>query len=359
MPTSGTTGLTTLPIDELVESACRRCGVSSGSMPGEAARIGKQALFAFLVTTSNDGTNLWVVNKYIMPLTTTQTQITLPVSTVGIKAALYRRFVAPSGGSPFSSAGGSAANAFDRDIQTVCTQVSANGYISYDFGQSVVIYMGGLMSNGDAGYTLAWESSKDNVTWTQVLQSEGAIYPDKKWVYTDFTETLHGRYFRVRETGGATLNVREIAFASNIYETTMTSMNIDNYAAIPNKTLFQGTSNGSNVLQYYFDRRRTQPIMDLWPAPTNSFDCVVLYLHMHPQDVGAMTNELDVPVRWVDAVTWGLAAKMIYELPRDIVDWERVGNIERNAEIAKQKVSDEERNPSPIYMLPNISGYTK
>ncbi len=359
MPTSGSTGLTTLPIDEIVERACRRCGILSGSIPGEAARIGKQALFDFLVTSSNSGTNLWVVDRYLLPLTITQTQIVLPTSTVGIKAALYRTFTVPSGGTPFSSAGGVAANAFDQNIETVCTQTAPDGYISYDFGSAVVVQTGGIMSDGAATYDLVWESSNDNATWTLVYDSSSKNYADKEWSYYDFANTRQARYFRVRETGGATLDVREITFGTNIYETPMTALNIDSYTSLPTKSMFYGSTSSGKVLQYYFDRRRTNPIMNLWPAPTSSFDCISLWLHMAPQDVGAMTNELDVPVRWIEAVSWGLAAKMIFELPRDLVDFTRVDQIQRRADIAMQQAIDEERNKSPIVLYPNISPYTR
>ena len=359
MPTSGTTGLTTLPVDEMVEKACRRCGVHSGSIPGEAARIGKQALFDFLVTTSNTGTNLWVVDRFVLPLTITQTQITLPTSTVGIKAAMYRTFTPPSGGIPFSSSGGIAANAFDQDIETVCTQTAPDGYISYDFGTPVVIQTGGIMSNGDGIYTLLWESSTDNVNWNLVYASSGSTYLNKKFYYYDFVDTVQARYFRVREIGGATLNVREVTFGTNIYETPMTAMNIDNYTSLPTKTMFYGSTSSGSILQYYFDRRRTNPIMSLWPAPSSSFDCLSIWLHMAPQDVGQLTNELDVPVRWVEAVTWALAEKMMFELPREMVDFARLPAIQAKADFFMQQAIDEERNKSPIMLAPNITQYTR
>jgi hypothetical protein len=74
-------------------------------------------------------------------------------------------------------------------------------------------------------------------------------------------------------------------------------------------------------------------------------------------DVGDLTNELEVPQRWYEAVVMMLAHKMSLELPG--VEVARIQYLEAQAEKYFNMAEQEERDKSPIYFAPNISVYSR
>ena len=73
-------------------------------------------------------------------------------------------------------------------------------------------------------------------------------------------------------------------------------------------------------------------------------------------DVGALTDELEVPQRWYEAVVFMLAHRMSLELPQVGVD--RIQYLEKMADRYYNEAEAEERDKSPIYLAPNIAPYT-
>ena len=70
-----------------------------------------------------------------------------------------------------------------------------------------------------------------------------------------------------------------------------------------------------------------------------------------------MTQTLEVPQRWVDALTWQLALRLCFEI-KDA----DIAMADRLAPIAAQQMMSafgEERDNSPFMMAPNISMYTR
>jgi hypothetical protein len=74
-------------------------------------------------------------------------------------------------------------------------------------------------------------------------------------------------------------------------------------------------------------------------------------------DVGSLTDELEIPQRWYEAVVSMLAHRMSLELPGVPVD--RVAYLEKMADKYLYEAEQEERDKSPIYWAPNISVYTR
>jgi len=74
-------------------------------------------------------------------------------------------------------------------------------------------------------------------------------------------------------------------------------------------------------------------------------------------DVGALTDELEVPQRWYEAVVFMLAHRMSLELPQVAND--RITYLEKMADRFYSEAEAEERDKSPIYLAPNISVYTR
>jgi hypothetical protein len=130
-------------------------------------------------------------------------------------------------------------------------------------------------------------------------------------------------------------------------------LNRDDYTALPNK-YFLG-----RPLQFWFDRQIDQPVMRLWPVPNLAATTqqIVLWRHRYIQDVGSMTQELDIPQRWFDAIVALLAAKLAEETPE--VDSQLMPILDAKAAKALAEAESEERDNSPIYWAPSINCYTR
>lgn len=355
MATSGTVGSTVIDVDTLINHAVRRAGKATGDITAEIGQSARTLLYFYLSNLANHGVNLWTVSRDVYGLVAGNYQITLPVGTEGVLNANKRTIVALSGAAA-SSAGGTAANAFDSDISTACIQTAANGNISLTVASSSCVSVG-IMAYGTQALTPVFEYTTDGATWSTFYTptpDQGATtitIQDGAWKWWDMTSIPSGIGFRVRETGGATMAVREIVFGNTPAEVPMARLNRDDYSNLPNKTV-TGTP-----LQWYFDRALTQPIMNLWPTPSSSFEQVVVYRHRQIQDVGALTNTIEVPQRWHQAIMMNLAALLAWELPG--VDPQRIQLLKVEADKATYEVEMEERDNSPIYLYPAIGVYTR
>jgi hypothetical protein len=74
-------------------------------------------------------------------------------------------------------------------------------------------------------------------------------------------------------------------------------------------------------------------------------------------DVGTMTEQIEVPQRWYDAIVSGLAAMLALELPD--VDPQMIPVLDAKAAQSLATAQAEERDNSPIMWAPNISMYTR
>lgn len=136
-------------------------------------------------------------------------------------------------------------------------------------------------------------------------------------------------------------------------EIPMGRLNRDDYTAMPNKD-FQT----SRPTIYWYDRQNTPQVV-LWPVPNAmaATGTLIAYCHMQIEDVGAFSNTLDLPQRWLNAVVTGLAACMMVELPS--VDAGRLSILQAMAAQALSEAEAEETDSSPIFLAPDTSAYTR
>jgi hypothetical protein len=202
-------------------------------------------------------------------------------------------------------------------------------------------------------FNIEFEWSDDGITWTSSLSPGATVYTAGKWQWYDIDGTQPVNYFRMRETGGNTLDVTEFYAANNPTEIPLARMNRDDWTNLPNK-VFAG-----RPLQYWFDRQRDYPVMRIWPVTdtTSMFGQLTIWRQRYIMDVGTLTDELDIPQRWYETIVWQLAWRLAMELPD--FNLQLIAPIKATADEALKIAQDEERDNSPIYFAPNISPYTR
>jgi len=356
MAYSGTVGQTVLNVQTLIDHGARRCVKLAEELTSEQQLSARESLYFLLSNLANRGIQYWAINKEVIGLTSDKYIYTLPDGAVDVLNALYRRMNRPTpptdGG--YNASSGVAINAFDGNVTTKCVQTSPNGNIGINYGDGYTNYIGsiGVLAGTSGNFNVVFEYSIDGITWSTLQTTGVTAWVDNQWYWYDIVNGQTVQYYRMRETGGNTLSVRELYFGNNSTEITMARLNRDDYTNLPNKNF---TAN--QPFQFWFDRTIPNPSMYLWPVPSDTFVQMVVWYSRQVMDVGALTDEVEIPQRWYEATVSMLAHRMSLELPSIPVD--RIAYLEKMADKYLYDAEQEERDKSPIYYAPNISVYTR
>ena len=353
MAYSGTTGTTVITVQTLIDHGARRCGKLAEELTSEQVLSARESLFFLLSNLINIGIQYWAIDKKVYGFTADKYIYDLPLGGNDVLNALYRYMDRPNG-SYTSSAGGTVANLYDGDVDTICTQTSANGNISVTFGTANPIYVGsiGILPAASGTWSIIYEYSIDGSTWQTLVDLGSIVVVNNEWVWTDIDNGQNVGFYRIRAYSGTTLSLRELYFGNNSTEITMSRLNRDDYTNLPNKNF---TAN--QPFQFWFNRTIPQSQIWLWPTPQNAFYQMTVWYSRQIMDVGDLYGELEVPQRWYMAVLCMLSHQMSQELPG--VDLNKIQYLEGQAAKYLSMAEEEERDRSPIFLAPAIACYTR
>ena len=327
MAYSGTVSQTTFNTRRVIENAARRCKLPAQSLSSEHIDIANDQLFLLLSELSNRGIQLWTIEKQIYPLYNGVGYITTDLGTVDI------------------------LNSNLRTLQQVTgINVTTSTYREVDFTSATTVSTVGIKWSATA-VPISLQRSDDGAVWTTV-QTETPSATAGEWTWYDLDSAVSARYFRILATSG-TLSFERIHLGNTPTEIPLARLNRDDYTNLPNKVF---TSN--RPLQFWFDRQVNQPVMTLWPIPNAEAEVsqVVIWRQRYIMDVGTMTQEIEVPQRWYEAIVALLAARLAAEYVE--VDPALIDPLDQRAEKALYIAQQEERDNSPMMISPNISMYT-
>lgn len=328
MAYSNTVSQTVFDTRKVMENAFRRCRVRPEMITAEYVSVANDQLYLLLSDLANMGAPLWCIEKQILPLYDGEGYITLDTKVVDI------------------------LNSNLRQLQTVTGTNSTTATTrTIDFGGATFVTTVGVKWSA-AAVPIALERSVDGIVWT-TIQTETPTAVAGEWTWYDLESSVATEFFRVRATSGS-LNFLEIYTGNTPTEIPLARLNRDDYTNLPNKT-FQS----NRPLQFWYDRLIPNPVMRLWPVPNSGATTsqVVLWVQRYIMDVGTMTQELEVPQRWYEAIVAMLASKLALEISE--VDTSLIPLLDQKANIALYTAQAEERDNSPMMMAPNISQYTR
>lgn len=352
MAYSGTVGTTVIQVQTLIDHGARRAGKLAEELTSEQVLSARESLFFLLSNLINIGIQYWAIDKKVYGLKADQYVYKLPVGGNDVLQALYRKMSRPSG-SYATSAGGNVENAFDGNIDTICTQSAPNGSISVNYGANNPVYIGsiGVLPGVTGNIDCVFEYSADGITWSTLYDPGVTAWVNNEWIWYDIEPGQTVQFYRIRARNGSTLSLRELYFGNNSNEITMARLNRDDYTNLPNKNF---TAN--QPYQYWFNRTIPQAEITLWPVPSDPFIQMTVWYSRQIMDVGDLSGELEIPQRWFLAVQSMLAHQMALELPGVATD--RITYLEAQADKYLTLAEVEERDKSPIYFAPNIHPYT-
>jgi hypothetical protein len=305
MPTtSGRYTFQVIEVEVIIREAFERIGILGEFVEAQKLLAARNSINFLLLEWMNKSVNLWTLQSTYLALTPNQGQYTLTDTISDVIQANLRTFTRQLNGTATASNGGIALNAFDGDPQTVC-DAGNNGNISYDYGAGVTqqINFIGVQSSVTRNYTLLLEISVDNLNWNVLHTIPAQTFIDGITTWIDVPIPVNVRAYRIRETGGAQLSLKELYFNNNILDLPISNVSRYEYYTYPNKNL----SGRPSV--FYFDRQIT-PILNIWPVPTNQYNCMQYTFTKMMQDVGAFTNSLEIPSLLYPAMVWGVAYYM-------------------------------------------------
>lgn len=304
MATSGTYNFISTNSQALIDESYERAGYLPDVITAQKIKSWQTSANLTLTSWINQGFNLWTSLRSLINIQENQyayslsNLIGIPISDV-IDVCL-RDFQRPLGGTAFSSNGGNAASVFGGDGP--CTQNAINGYISYDYGanQQNEVVMVGVSSHVTRSYTLVYEYSDDAITWVLVgnnstaVQYTAASGSSNNIIWQEMVKPANARYFRIRETGGAILDIQQIYFTTQISDILMARISGSEWMSYPNKNL------SARPTSYWLDRQ-TSPIINIWPTPTSQYQVLLIRSKKMLQDVGSMTDNIEIPARFYEA----------------------------------------------------------
>jgi hypothetical protein len=309
-------------IDDLIKESFERIGIIGNEIEG--LKIQSAIMSANLELTSWQGKVplTWTRKRFMSNLYINQQNYLLPKT---ITRLLNVIAIQPqrlnTGGTAVSSNGGIAANCFDPLITAGCVQTAANGSIAYNYPQGVTpsIQYVGITPLIQSNYTLVIEYSFDNVNWITVYNEPlKTYYPNQiAWFVTE--KSVNARYWRIRETGGATLGMQQIYFStptnSGTGDRTLSELSYTEWMQIP-------TKNNVGFPSSYFFNAQIQPILTLWPIlgpsqETGQFTAFLYDAYQYTQDIVYLFEQFDIPQRFYDALVAGISARLAQKFAPD------------------------------------------
>lgn len=333
-------------IDDVVTEAFQRCGKLASEISATEFNSAIFSLNMALVEFCNNQLNLWEVESGFLPLTAYQAVYSLPTGTVDLLEVTLRTSTRLLSGTPAASSG-IAAYAFDGDPSTSCVQSAPNGNISYDWGAGVQnsVDMVGITSNVAATYTLVFEGSNDNVNWDARLTLAATDYAAAETKYYAIPAAIAYRYYRVRETGGATLDIVEVYFNQQVTDYLLSRLSRSEYISFPQKNIPGRPS-------AFYVNRIASPTVTFWQAPLPQYTMIYYTRITQPQTVGNGRETLPVPYRFIEALIAALAYRLAMKYAPEKFDV-----LKRLYDESFLMAIKEDRERVDFRITPNLTGY--
>lgn len=350
MATSGTVSQTQFTTQEVIDAAFELCRLTQQQITSQHIQTALRHLFTFLSSIVNKGIPLWCVERQLLPLYEGVFTVPTPTGTVDIMNANLRQIQRLSG--EYDSSEGTAEFAFDGDLETACTQISAGGDIEIEFDSTTIPTNFGILPNATATWNIAIQTSNDGSTWTTVWSNTTFAAVAGEWYWFDIEGIPSISFVRLKATAPTILDVTEFVVANTPMAIPLAPINRDDYSNLPNRNQ-QG-----RPVQYMYEKKITTQML-LWPVPSIAyvFNQVEVWLKRYPQDVGTMRQTLEIPQSWY----WAIVTVLGYRCAMSIkeVDPERIPIIKEEMNSALSDAWAGQTDGSPQFLYPNISPYTR
>ncbi len=368
--TSGTITTGGFTQRQVIDHACRRAGFAPQELSAEWIQVAQDLLFLQLSEYANAGFPLWTQEFLLLGALVGSPDVPTPNGTVEVLTTYWRSFQ-PYRGPATTTSGLDASILFGGAPNADVTITGANPGVTVSFSGPTEVDTIGVLLGGSTSVTAALQvqTSVDGVTYTVAQTLPSATYQPMRWTYFDLNPTVSQSFVRLVLPGATSWTLNQVMFGlANGTDTEIGPLNIDDYYNLPNKVFQADRANSAYAL-----RKIDPPTVKIWPTlNTQGFygGTVAVLARRYIQDPGSMTNALEIPSRWIEAVISRLGIRLMDELPDASANpqagaygvaakQQRRQTLETAATKSEALAWAEERTRGPIRIVPNLSPYTR
>ena len=330
MATSGTVGNTVINTAKVIEHAIRRCGLPPTSITSETVETSKQCLYLLILGLANRGLNLWCLETQYIGLERGKVAYNLNKGTMNVLSLYLSK--------PY------------RNPVALSNIVANEYFVSLD--DSVSTLRIGLKFNSiSSSETVSISSSEDNLSWSIVKQIARTDWESNRWYWIPLDPPIAQSYIKI-SVSSPSIDIDDEGFyaVSSLFDYEMMAFNRDDYLSLPNKQIIGTPTN-------YYLERKISPSVSIWPTPSEDTNHLTAYCYRQIQDVGTITDEIEIPSRWFEAIIWQLSERLCFELPG--IEPTRLQYVSGMASRHLTDVENEETDSTPLRIVPRIGAYTR
>lgn len=331
MATSGTVGQLNVDAATFIDHAFLMCGKMPATVSGELMLRAREKLHFLLWALANDGVNLWCIKKTVFNLQPNRQVIPMATGTVDVINTLFRTLNAQIG-TPY------VAGTDRQGVVLAAAQVVRN-------------VSGTFSAAGTA--TLVVQASVDGVTWESLATLNPVTVEAGSAFAIDIDNSSLAQWWQLKDTSGTLIPVTELAFRTISNEIPCSKLNRDDYQQLPNKTF-----TGQQALQFWFDKQINSQLW-IWPMPSVAGSQLVVWEHSLIQDIGSLTNQLAVPMRWYEAIISALAVRVAQIIPPVELPPGKLTELKVQEREDRVRANSGESDGSSYRLAPNIRAYTR
>ena len=313
---SGLYNYQTIQAELLIREAFELIGIPGSLVVLEQLEGAARSINFLLTDLVNQNINLWTLQRVLFSLTPGVTSYLLANTLVKVLQVnlrnSYRELNSATATEIPKASTGIAGNAFDADSTTACTQTLVNGYIYYQFTTPQQITFLGIQSNTTRTYTLQLSASNTGVdnSWINLNTPIATAYAEGTIVWFDISNINNYLYYKITEIGGAFLDITEIYLNDQVVDTALSEITLDAYLRLPIKT------NIGRPTIYAIDYQII-PQLNLWQAPDNQYNCLVINYQNMIQSLSSYTESINIPNYFYQAIIYGLAKSLAMKYAPD------------------------------------------
>lgn len=374
-PTSGTVSTYPFTNAKIIDHACRRAGLVPQKLGSEDLEVCLDLLFTLSSEWASAGFPLWTREFGLLACQIGSPDVPLPQGAVEVLHS-YWRILNPYRGACTLSGGAGNTTLFGGQPNADVTITAISPSVSVNYTTPTEVDTVGILLGGSAPLTTALQLniSIDGTNWTPFQTLPSTTYMPGVWSYFDLDPTITTQYLQivyVTSPLSATWTLNQLQFAvANGQDIENGPLNIDDYYNLPNK---QFRSDRPNSV--YQDRQVQGPVLKIWPTlNTEGFynGTISCLWRRYIQDPGTLTQVMELPQRWYEAIVWRLASRAVREIPNPELKTadaqtktaimqdrlQRVTDCDTQAARSEALVWSEERVRAPIRLLPSIRPYS-
>lgn len=345
-------------VNQIIIESFERIGLTLPELVGNSL-VSATTSLNILFTDWARYNNLYSIQPFMTNLIANQKSYQLPIGTADIPerevsvASITRQL-----GGVARASSGVAANAFDGNPDTACTQDSPNGWIEYQYDgiAGFAIDYIGIQANLTTQYNLIIQYAIDaydfiNEIWTTAIAPGSQTYTEGQQVWFVNKVAPLAKFWRISETGGGILDIQEIYFSTH---------NISRQISLLSRSQYLGiaTKNNSGSVSSYLFNRDINPSITLWPVPNDSSGYPYLILNLkilNPQIIN-LTDIVNIPNRFYEALCANLALKLAEKgkIMGIEISPDKMANLIQSAAKSMEDIEQEDTEHAPYIFQFNL-----